>query len=106
MKLEESESSPNRSPIKSLTEDSVFGFKSVSAFTGRLGKLGRGGSGGRGRGRADAGRIKSNSSCCSLEGDAVGSDGLLDPVGPNPSMDCRDRLSSFGLGGGTLGLDE
>jgi len=107
MKLEELESSPNKS-LKSLTEGSVLGLKSVSAFTGRLGKLGREGTGGRGRGRAGAGRSKSGSksACCSLEGAGAGSDGLLDPVGPNPSMDWRDLLSSFGLGGGTLGLEE
>ena len=108
MKLEELESSPKRS-LKSLTEVSVLCLKSVtgSDLTGRVGMEGIGGRGSRGM-AAGSGRSKSgsNSACCNLEGAGAGSDLTEPPVGPNPRMDCRDLLSSLGLVGGTVGLEE
>lgn len=108
MKLEELESSPNRS-LKSLTDVSVLCLKSVtgSDLTGSAGMEGIGGRGSRGM-AAGSGRSKSgsNRACCNLEGAGAGSCLADPPVGPNPRIDCRDLLSSLGLGGGTVGLEE
>ena len=99
MKLEELESSPNRS-LKSLTDVSVLCLKSVtgSDLTGSAGMEGIGGRGSRGM-AAGSGRSKSgsNRACCNLECAGAGF------VGPNPRMDWRYLLSSLGLGEGTVG---
>jgi len=108
MKLEELESSPNKS-LKSLTEGSALGLKlSVSVLTGMAGREGTGGRGRRGRLAPWSGRSKSepNRSCCNLDGGGASSDSLLPPVEQNPRIDCKDLLSSLALGGGTVGLEE
>ena len=112
MKLEELESVPNKS-LKSLTDGSVLGLNSVSVLTGIPGREGIAGSCTRGMPEFGSGRSKSGSkrACCNLEAaGGMGSGGLDGPEldGPNPRIDCKDLLSSFGLGGccGIGGFDE
>ena len=101
MKFEELESSPNKS-LKSLTEGS--GLTSVLTVGGG----GREGTGGRGSRGMFVGSCRSksgpNRSCCNLDG--AGSALTDPPEGPNPRIDCKDLLSSLGLGGGAAGLVE